>query len=140
MKAVLYNYDIFPKVFLGNREETVTIQPLGLHSAFTPGHEYTVKIYKVRESNPGRYPERGGRSTLTVIPNSDGSLRFTAYFQGEGEHFINIHTAPEEKQFCTLSVYTLAKDMAGRIPYRGDLHVHTCRSDGREAPTTVAAN
>ena len=30
--------------------------------------------------------------------------------------------------------------MAGRIPLRGDLHVHTCRSDGKEAPATVAAN
>jgi predicted metal-dependent phosphoesterase TrpH len=30
--------------------------------------------------------------------------------------------------------------MAGRIPLRGDLHVHTCRSDGKESPEIVCAN
>ena len=30
--------------------------------------------------------------------------------------------------------------MAGRLPFRGDLHMHTCRSDGKEGPATVAAN
>ena len=29
---------------------------------------------------------------------------------------------------------------AGRKPYRGDLHMHTCRSDGTESPAVVAAN
>jgi len=37
-------------------------------------------------------------------------------------------------------VYTLAHDMKGRIPLRGDLHLHTRRSDGRESPAVVAAN
>ena len=31
-------------------------------------------------------------------------------------------------------------DMADRYPYRGDLHVHTNRSDGQQAPAIVAAN
>jgi predicted metal-dependent phosphoesterase TrpH len=30
--------------------------------------------------------------------------------------------------------------MAGRLPFRGDLHMHTCRSDGKEGPANVAAN
>ena len=36
MKQVFYDYDVFPKVFLGDREKTVTVQPLGINSAFTP--------------------------------------------------------------------------------------------------------
>jgi predicted metal-dependent phosphoesterase TrpH len=40
----------------------------------------------------------------------------------------------------TLSIYALSEDMKGRIPLRGDLHMHTRRSDGREAPAIVASN
>ena len=36
MKIELYDYDIYPKVFLAGGERTVTIQPLGLHAAFAP--------------------------------------------------------------------------------------------------------
>lgn len=140
MKAVLYNYDIFPKVFLGDRDTAVTVQPLGDHTAFVPGQEYTVRIFKVNQSNPKHYPERSGRSELTVVPDADGCLRFTAHFEGEGEHFVNICDDPEAKPRCVLSLYSLGEDMVGRIPYRGDLHIHTRRSDGKESPAMVAAN
>ncbi len=140
MKATLYNYDIFPKVFLGDREQAVTIMPLGHHAAFEAGRSYTLRIFKVNQSNPKFYPERSGRSQLEVTPEEDGALRFTAYFQGEGEHYINIYDDPEAKPRLTLSVYSLASDMAGRYPLRGDLHMHTCRSDGKESPAIVSAN
>jgi len=140
MKQILYNYDIFPKVFLGNREKTITIQPLGDHASFKACHEYTIKVFKVDQSNPAVYPERSGRTTLTAAPEADGNLRFTAFFEGEGEHFVNVYDEPEGKPRFTLSLYSLNEDMAGRIPYRGDLHMHTCRSDGKEAPSAVCAN
>lgn len=140
MHAILYNYDIYPKVFLGDREQSVTIKPLGLHASFEAEREYAVRIYKVNESNPKVYPERSGRSALVVVPDADGCLHITAYFEGEGEHYINIYTDPEAKPYRVFSVYSLAPDMAGRYPLRGDLHMHTCRSDGKEAPEIVAAN
>jgi len=140
MHAILYNYDVYPKVFLGNREQSVTIKPLGLHAAFEAGREYAVRIYKVNQSNPKVYPERSGRSALVAVPDADGCLRITACFEGEGEHYINIYTDPEAKPYRVFSVYSLAPDMAGRYPLRGDLHMHTCRSDGKEAPEIVAAN
>lgn len=140
MKAILYNYDIFPKVFLGDREQSVTIKPLGLHASFEAQKQYTLRVYKVNQSNPKVYPERSGRSELVAIPDADGALRFTAYFEGEGEHFINIYDDPQAKPRLTLSVYSLAEDMGGRYPLRGDLHMHTCRSDGKESPAVVSAN
>ena len=140
MKAVLYNYDIYPKVVLSDTENKITVQPLGAHSEFDKNKEYTVKIFKVDQSNPSVYPERSGRISLTVKPDERGCLVFSTALEGEGEHFINLYDAPDARQFCTLSVYSLAHDMKGRIPLRGDLHMHTCRSDGREGPTSVAAN
>ena len=140
MKQVLYNYDVYPKAFLGDAEKCITVQPLGDHVSFAKDKTYTVKVLKVNQGNQRHYPERSGRTTLTATPDADGCLRFSAFFEGEGEHFINLYDDSEEKPFCTLSVYSLEQDMAGRIPLRGDLHLHTCRSDGRECPTTVASN
>ena len=138
MKEILYKLDVYPKVFLGNTSRRITIAPLG--GRVFDAHEYTVKILKVDQSRPNVYPERSGRTTLTVSPDANGNLCFEAYFEGEGEHFINIYKDPEAKMDYTVAVYSLAEDMAGRIPLRGDLHMHTKRSDGREAPATVAAN
>ena len=140
MKAVLYNYDIYPKVFLAGNEKQITVTPLGAHAAFTADKEYTVRVYRVNEGNPRTYGERGGRFEAKATPDSDGSLRFAGFFDAEGEYFVNIHAEPDARCFCTLSLYALDEDMKGRIPLRGDLHMHTCRSDGADAPTTVAAN
>ena len=140
MKSELYDYDIYPKVVISNEINTVSIQPLGDHRKFKKDHEYTIKIYKVDESNPSVYPERSGRYTLTAKPDNDGILRFEIALEGEGEYFINLHEDPDSRRFLTLSMYSLEADMKGRIPLRGDLHMHTCRSDGREGPTTVCAN
>ena len=139
MNLVLYHYDVYPKVFLGDRIQCITIQPLGKKSEFISNHSYTVQICKVKESSPKNYPERSGRSTVVTKPDENGFLRLSAYFEGEGEHFVRVYENPEEKPIFTLSVYSLFEDMAGRFPYRGDLHVHSCRSDGREGPKNVAA-
>ena len=138
MKQVFYDYDVYPKVFLGDRETTVTVQPLGRNAAFAPDKTYAVHVLKVNQGNPHAYPERSGRSYLSVAPDDDGCLRVTAYFEGEGEYYLNIHDG--DRRICTLAVYALAEDMAGRIPQRGDLHLHTCCSDGHDDPVNVVAN
>lgn len=138
MKQVFYDYDIYPKVFLGNRETTVTVQPLGRNSAFAADKTYTVQVLKVNQGNVRAYPERSGRTTLSLSPDGNGCLQITAYFEGEGEHYLNLLDG--DRCFATLSVYSLAADMAGRIPLRGDLHLHTCCSDGHDDPLNVVAN
>ena len=138
MKPVLYDYDIYPKAFLGNAEKTITIQPLGDHVAFKKDKNYTVQVLKVNQGNASVYPERSGRSNVPAILGEDGNLRLTAYFEGEGEHYLNVHE--DGRCIFTLSVYSLDEDMAGRIPQRGDLHLHTRRSDGSQSPAITASN
>lgn len=140
MHPSLYNYDIYPKAFLGDREHTITIQPLGAHVAFEQGHAYTVHVRKVNEAAPYLYPEYNASSTHTVTADEDGCLRVKAYFVAEGEYFLRICDTPDARPRVQLSVYALAGDMAGRYPYRGDLHLHTNRSDGAQAPANVCAN
>lgn len=140
MKAMLYDYDIYPKVFLADRQQTVTVQPLGGHGAVPPGMVCRIEIQKMNRDNWKQYPELSGRKVLEVPVDADGCLRFSETFAGEGEFLIWINPVVMPEKRLELSVYALEQDMAGRYPYRGDLHVHTCRSDGWEAPATVAAN
>lgn len=140
MKNVLYDYDIYPKVFLGDREQSITVQPLGDHAFPVPEGEYHVEILKVNRDNWKQYPEIDGKVHLTLQPCENGCLRFSSYFEGEGEHFVYIWESSAPDRQIELSVYSVDSDMAERLPYRGDLHLHTCRSDARHAPATVAAN
>ena len=140
MKASLYNYDIYPKVFLADREQTITVQPLGDHGAVAPGTLCQIEIQKMNRDNWKRYPEVSGRKVFKTEVSPDRCLRFADTFVGEGEFLLWISPVDMPEKRVELSVYALEEDMAGRYPYRGDLHVHTCCSDGREAPATVAAN
>ncbi len=138
MKTELCNYDIFPKVLIEGREATVTVKPLGAHAAFESGIDYTIRVLAIGDGDPTTYPARNNLREFRVAPSPDGCLRFSASFCGEQEHFIRIFR--DDRRLIQLSVYSLHADMAGRYPFRGDLHMHTFRSDGREAPAIVSAN
>lgn len=137
MKDELHNYDVFPKVFPEGKEVTVTIKPLGAHAAFED-REYTIDICPLNEGDKRNYPRLSGFRTITARPDADGCIRITETFRGEQEHYIRIYK--DEKNRIQLSVFSLLDDLCGRYPFVGDLHMHTCRSDGRQAPAIVAAN
>lgn len=138
MKTELSYYDIFPKVFMENREVRITVKPLGWHAAFEPGVAYTVGIRPMSEADPHNSPERDNKAEYAVVPGDDGCLRFSHRFHGEQEHYIRIFR--DGSRQVQLSVFSLHEDLVGRYPYQGDLHVHSRRSDGKEAPAVVAAN
>lgn len=135
IKLELTNYDIFPKVFPCDKEVEITVKPLGLHAAFEG--EYSIWLRQLTQGNNLRYPERSNLVEYKVTPDTDGCLRFSHSFIGEQEHFVDV--MKDEKRIVRLSVYSLLPDLVGRYPFRGDLHMHTCRSDGRQAPAIVAA-
>lgn len=135
IKYELTNYDIYPKVFRCDRKIEVTIKPLGAHVEFTG--EYTINVRALNEGNAERYPERNNLAEYVVTPDADGCLKFSHTYKDEQEHYVDI--LKDGKRLVRLSVYSVLPDLAGRYPFRGDLHMHTCRSDGRQAPAIVAA-
>ncbi len=135
MKTELFNYDIFPKVFPCDKEIEVTVKPLGAHVAFNG--EYYVVVRSLNEGNMYHYPDRNNFIMYTKVPDEDGSIRFTHTFKDEQEHYIDI--MQDGKRIVRLSVYSLHHDLVGRYPFRGDLHMHTFRSDGKQSPAIVAS-
>ncbi len=135
VSSELFNYDIFPKVFPGEKEIEVTVKPLGAHAEFKG--EYTIWVKALTQGNIRDYKERNNLVEYKVSPDADGCLRFKHTYHGEQEHFVEV--LKDGKRVVRLSVYSLNPDMVGRYPFRGDLHMHTCRSDGRQSPAIVAA-
>jgi len=136
MKIELHYYDIYPKVFLAGEPVTITIRPLGAHVAFEG--DYKVSVMSMDQGMIKCYPERGNLIDYAVMTDADGCLRITHCFPEESEYVICI--SREEQAVAHLNVYALDEDMRGRYPFRGNLHTHTCRSDGKQAPAIVAAN
>ncbi len=84
------------------------------------------------------------------VTSQNGVLKLKHFFRGEQEWIISI----ARKDDCDadwwwtdsfpntrvrLSVYALSDDLYGKIPLKGDLHIHTSRSDGDGSPEEVAA-
>lgn len=139
MKSELYDFKVTPICFLTG-ERTVTILPKNERLGFEPGRAYTVDVLEASRSPEKRYPGSGAARRMTVVPDGDGALRVRAIFEREGMYLIKVYYDLEAKRLKEFRVYALERDMKGLYPYRGDLHMHTCRSDGREDPFRVCAN
>lgn len=164
MRKEIADYEVRPGVVLSGRTTRVKIIPRGGHAKFNdrihnltwddksspfpfrpelsaPDQEvrYTLYFLPMQESLDPQ-PMTAYQS-VTVMPQEDGSLVFEHAFTGEQEYkLVIMDPADSKKQMLRLSIYCLLPDLYGKKAYRGDLHVHSYFSDGREAPEIVAAN
>ncbi|MBO5778334.1 MAG: hypothetical protein J6R82_02070 [Clostridia bacterium] len=136
MKQELYQYDIYPLVFPVGKEMEFTVKPLGTRESFHG--EYTVTIHRIDAGAPHQSFSRWNSTELAVHTDEDGALRFRYTADTECEHYVRIFS--EGKRKVQLPIYAVDADLACRYPLRGDLHMHTYRSDGRESPAVVCAN
>lgn len=143
MKPELYDYDLYPKVVLAGKENLITIKPLGWHAGIAAGQRCTLTITAAEQGNTAYYPEWAYQETIELTADADNCLRFPWTFPTEQEYilaFTCLSVRDGSEKTVRLSLYALDGDMKGRYPFRGDLHVHTARSDGKEAPEIVCAN
>jgi hypothetical protein len=80
------------------------------------------------------------------LPARNGGFKLNHIFESEGQYALAIapkeenHPATKIRFPLELRVYAVEEDLYRLRPYMGDMHVHTCYSDGREDPAIVAAN
>lgn len=127
-------YEIYPKVLLVGKEATVTIRPKFDHVMPKEGHTYSLYIAELET-----YASKDVDSAF-----ADGSYKVTFTPGMEQEYSIylvdtwdNNGQRPVKTVF---SVYAVKEDLFGLRPWKGDFHLHSCRSDGRESPVYVASN
>lgn len=140
MRNELYEYEITPSVFLTGQNVTLSLRAINERFRLEAGHEYSVCILEFSRAEEHRFSGSGCERELRVTAGNDGVLRISAEFEREGMYQIRIYYREREGFIGEFRVYALGEDMKGLYPYRGDFHMHSCRSDGNEDPFTVAAN
>ena len=133
----LNNYDVFPKVLAAGRETTVHIRALGNRTVFGEDKEYTVAVCELDGGNPHHFPKTGSFTHVKAVCDAEGTLSFTYAFPTEQMYFLRVLEG--DHFHCELNVYAVGDDLVGRYPFLGDLHMHTCRSDGSQIPAVVCA-
>ncbi|MBO4356363.1 MAG: PHP domain-containing protein [Clostridia bacterium] len=138
MRRELYYFEISPICFLTDREVCLHIRALNGKYSFESGKKYTIKILEVSVAQESRFTGSGCTRECFAESDENGVINLTVSCRCEGMYFIKVYD--EDRIICTLRVYALDNDMKGLYPYRGDFHMHTCRSDGSEDPFTVVGN
>lgn len=134
MKVENRYFEVTPRIVRADAEAVVDILPRFDHCRFREDGEYEVSYFPVEEfaQRSGWSPDRKER-----IRPVAGRLRIPQYFEGEQEHVLYVEDV-DGGEVGDFRVYSLEEDLFARKPFKGDLHIHSCRSDGRESPAYVA--
>lgn len=130
----LHLYDIYPKVIKTHNQSQITVEAVDYSRRFTEGQTYTIIMVPLFH---GRYHTSPAFDQMEVVAK-DNKLVFEYNFGDEQEYYVRILNQ-EGNRIVQLSVYAVNEDLYTRRPYKGDLHVHSCFSDGNESPEFVAA-
>jgi hypothetical protein len=138
MKTENRYYDVTPRLLPADTEAEVTIRPLHDHCRFAAGKPYAIQ-HHLMDGSPVA-PGSALAGTYTVKPDRAGRLRFRSRFAGEQEHWVRVTPpAAQGAPAIDFRLFSLQPDLFARRPFRGDLHIHSNRSDGKESPAYVAA-
>jgi hypothetical protein len=137
MKTENRYYDIFPRVVRAGTRTRVTIRPRFAHVGFEAHRTYPVCVYPAQF-----YPASGGEqpAVMSAVPR-DGRIEIAPWFAEEQEYIVEL-AAPSGDRAAPLLrtfLYAVREDLHGLLPLKGDPHLHSCKSDGKESPAFVAA-
>ncbi len=138
MKKETRYYEVFPRLVQAGEKTMLTIHPLFDHCRFKAGQTYTVTLLPA-EGLAGQVNWQDGQK-VTLAPQN-GDLQANFFFPEEQEYILLVETQgtgrpPAPTEF---RLYALDADLFARRPYKGDMHMHTYYSDGKESPAYVAA-
>lgn len=135
MKKELADYRVSPKVFLVGKPTDIIIAPRGYHANFAEHENYQLRFVPMEQSIEPLGEEHYPTIEATA---KNGALAFSYSFPAEQMYLIRV--LKDGERLLQFPVYALLPDLFARRPLKGDLHVHSCNSDGHEEPAVVAAN
>lgn len=131
-------FDVRPKVVPADTTASITIVPADAEARFNDTTCYEVTYFPVEEfSNNSGWPAQD-KPAFRIV---GGVLEVTQFFEAEQEHVLLVEAVDGEQrtQVGSFRVYSLAPDLYERRAFKGDFHIHSVRSDGKEPPAQVAA-
>jgi hypothetical protein len=135
MSTLEPSYDVQPLIVPADAVCTISVRPHSAESRFEPTARYEVLHYPCEQLGPP------STCTPAALQFEGGRLLIRAHFPAEQEHVLLLRVMKEGKpeNVKPFRVYSLREDLFGRRPFKGDFHIHSNRSDGREPPAHVAA-
>ena len=133
-----YYFDIYPKVVKCGKETEIRIRSLG-KTRFETGETYSVEFTGLDCGMSGVYPASADETKGAAYAENETTVRLLHTFEKEQEYSVVLYDT-NGRRVERLSVYCVEGDLAERLPYLGDLHLHSCRSDGGDLPEVVASN
>lgn len=140
MKVESCYFTVFPSVVKARCKSEITITPIHSRYVFTD-KKYTVTVIpKEKREYPRRpeYQELCDVFTEVCVEVKDGAITLSHTFLDEQEYRL-VLKAQDGNKLYDFSIYALNEDLYGTTPQRGDLHIHTNRSDGLESIEKMVA-
>lgn len=130
------NYSIYPAVVPADKPVQLTIA--ANEKAFLPvdGAEYELTVISV-DGDESYYYEPVSHVQLKAVA-AGGVIEFTHTFPGEQQHVLLLKSGDALVQ--EFALYSLYADLYALRPLKGDLHGHSCRSDGKRDPAALAGH
>ncbi|MBT3295147.1 MAG: hypothetical protein HN919_17075 [Verrucomicrobia bacterium] len=129
-------FDIHPRIVRAGEPVEITIDALYEHVHFDPDASYAITQIPCR--GMGDYTA----VKITAANISPTRITFVHGFACEQEHTLRVETiAPDQtrRRLGEFKIYSLEEDLFSKRPLKGDFHMHSSRSDGKESPAYVAA-
>lgn len=143
MKHSLENFDIYPLVFPADGEAVINVKPLYKHVFFRP--ESTVRVAYSPILYPGDKQKLSGHAQPEAADFEvlDNTMVIKQFLPEEQEHSFIVYVTDDkgiEVEWLKFYIYSLKEDLISLRPYKGDFHMHSTFSDGKQCPEYVTAS
>ena len=127
-------FRMYPKVVKSFSKEKMFIELDRAYESVSikimPMEKYGIPHADFRIDENYRYPY------LPMVKESDDLFSFEYNFSGEQKYSVTLKADGQE--IYGYYLYAVDEDLWSLRPYKGDTHLHTCRSDGEGTPFEVA--
>lgn len=137
MKPENRYFDVSPRVVPADRPAVICIRPRFGHVAFPAGARYRITYVPTEQfAALSGWPAK----SENLVSPENGALYVEQFFEGEQEHVLYVERVrgDEYEPVLDARIYSVQDDLFFRRPFKGDLHLHSNRSDGVESPAYVA--
>jgi predicted metal-dependent phosphoesterase TrpH len=126
-----FSYEVFPKVVSHGSETEISVRGLFPESSFAISTQYKVRL--------SSKVNKGDQQEFEVKPNEE-TVRFSPRFDTKGEYEFDIFSPDiRHRPILTGHIFAIDEEIMGYKPFKGDMHIHTFYSDGKQSPIYMAA-
>ena len=137
-------YEVTPKIVRTKKTTRISIKQKYITKSphFELDSLYFVQVAPVMDFELDEYGF--GKPVLVLVEAQNGEIVFDYYFESEQDYILSVWKQDEngENRVVVLKtlIYALDEDLYDLVPLKGNTHLHSCYSDGLEAPAQHISN